>query len=154
MNTFFATVNQLEVPFYDFPKSPILVLGFFGILVAMVTVYTVNKAYFNSPFNPDNQKRSWSHKRDQHLLNLSKDGESIIMSITKSLPKTFTMLTSQLLNSSHSYMISTDSQKRTTKWNLQKTKLNTLKSVFHSIMKWTLTSKNTLLTLTHNAVKN
>jgi hypothetical protein len=64
------------------------------------------------------------------------------------------MLTSQLLNSSHSYMISTDSQKRTTKWNLQKTKLNTLKSVFHSIMKWTLTSKNTLLTLTHNAVKN
>jgi hypothetical protein len=58
MNTFFATVNQLEVPFYDFPKSPILVLGFFGILVAMVTVYTVNKAYFNSPFNPDNQKRS------------------------------------------------------------------------------------------------
>jgi len=57
MNTFFAAITE-GVPFYDFPKSPILVLGFFGILVALVTVYTVNKAYFNSPFNPDNQKRS------------------------------------------------------------------------------------------------
>ena len=55
MNTFFATVN--EVPFNDFPKSPILIIGFFGIIVAIVTVYTVNKAYFNSPFNLDNQKK-------------------------------------------------------------------------------------------------
>jgi|TARA_X000000368_G_scaffold364694_1_gene310555 hypothetical protein len=46
-----------EVPFYDIPKSPILLIGFFGILVAIVTLYTVNKAYFNSPFNLDNVRR-------------------------------------------------------------------------------------------------
>ena len=47
-----------NVPFYDFPQSPILILGFFGILVALFTVYTVNKAYFNSPFNDDNRGRN------------------------------------------------------------------------------------------------
>ncbi len=42
-----------SVPTYDFPSSPILWLGFLGILVAVFTVYTVNKAYFNSPLNQD-----------------------------------------------------------------------------------------------------
>ncbi|ADO98453.1 hypothetical protein PRSM4_069 [Prochlorococcus phage P-RSM4] len=43
-----------NIPFYDFPKSPILILGFFGIVVALVTLYVVNVKYFNSPFNEDN----------------------------------------------------------------------------------------------------
>jgi len=46
----FSTVPT-EVPFYDFPHSPILWLGFLGIIVAIFTIYTVNKAYFNSPLN-------------------------------------------------------------------------------------------------------
>ena len=40
-----------NVPYYDIPASPILLLGFAGIAVALFTLYTVNKAYFNSPLN-------------------------------------------------------------------------------------------------------
>lgn len=35
-----------NVPFYDFPHSPILWLGFAGIAVAMLTLYVVNVKYF------------------------------------------------------------------------------------------------------------
>ena len=38
------------VPTYDFPQSPILIIGFAGIVVALAVLYVVNKAYFNSPF--------------------------------------------------------------------------------------------------------
>ena len=38
------------IPTYDIPASPILLVGFAGIAVALFTLYTVNKAYFNSPF--------------------------------------------------------------------------------------------------------
>lgn len=52
-------MNQ-TVPFYDFPQSPILIIGFFGILTAMLVLYVANRKYFNSPFNEDNQKwDSW-----------------------------------------------------------------------------------------------
>lgn len=47
-----------EIPFYDFPKSPILIIGFFGIITAMITLVVVNRDYFNSPFNEDNQRRT------------------------------------------------------------------------------------------------
>ncbi|AAX44654.1 hypothetical protein PSSM2_277 [Prochlorococcus phage P-SSM2] len=40
----------MNVPTYDIPASPILLLGFAGIAVALFTLYTVNKAYANSPF--------------------------------------------------------------------------------------------------------
>lgn len=50
------TVQTLEVPFYDFPQSPILWLGLSGIVVAMITLYLVNVKYFNSPFNEDTNK--------------------------------------------------------------------------------------------------
>ena len=48
--TFLTTT---EIPFYDFPKSPILLLGFAGILLALVTLYIVNRDYFGSPLNQD-----------------------------------------------------------------------------------------------------
>mgnify|MGYP001437114370 CR=1 FL=1 len=48
-------VNTL-IPTYDFPRSPILWLGFLGIAVALATVYIVNVKYAKSPFNEDNQK--------------------------------------------------------------------------------------------------
>ena len=44
------------VPTYDFPQSPILIIGFAGIVVALAVLYVVNKAYFNSPFNADTQR--------------------------------------------------------------------------------------------------
>tara|TARA_R100001443_G_scaffold38282_1_gene51752 strand:+ start:125 stop:319 length:195 start_codon:yes stop_codon:yes gene_type:complete len=48
------TFLTTTVPTYDIPQSPILLLGFAGILVALVTLYVANRKYFNSPFNEDN----------------------------------------------------------------------------------------------------
>ena len=46
----------MEVPFYDFPESPILIVGFFGILLTLVVLYVVNRDYFGSPLNEDRRK--------------------------------------------------------------------------------------------------
>ena len=43
----------MNVPVYDFPNSPILILGFLGILVALVTLFITYNKYFNSPLNRD-----------------------------------------------------------------------------------------------------
>ena len=43
----------MNIPVYDFPNSPILILGFFGILVAISTLFIANNKYFNSPLNRD-----------------------------------------------------------------------------------------------------
>ena len=43
----------MNVPVYEFPHSPILIFGFFGILVALVTLFITYKNYFNSPLNRD-----------------------------------------------------------------------------------------------------
>ena len=43
----------MNVPVYDFPNSTILLLGFFGILVALATLFITYNKYFNSPFNRD-----------------------------------------------------------------------------------------------------
>jgi|TARA_B100000519_G_scaffold17404_2_gene12707 hypothetical protein len=45
-----------NVPFYDFPHSPILIIGFFGIFTALTVLFVANRSYFSSPFNEDNQK--------------------------------------------------------------------------------------------------
>ena len=43
----------MNVPVYDFPNSPILLLGFSGILVALTTLFITYIKYFNSPLNRD-----------------------------------------------------------------------------------------------------
>jgi len=43
----------MNVPVYDFPNYPILILGFLGILVAIATLFTAYSKYFNSPLNRD-----------------------------------------------------------------------------------------------------
>jgi len=43
-----------NVPYYDFPQSPILLIGFAGIIVALAVLYYANRSYFMSPFNDDN----------------------------------------------------------------------------------------------------
>ena len=50
------TIIMNNIPTYDFPQSPILILGFFGILVALVTLYIANRDYFSSPLNRDKIK--------------------------------------------------------------------------------------------------
>ena len=41
------------IPQYDYPHSPILLIGFGGILFTLVLLYFTNRAYFNSPLNRD-----------------------------------------------------------------------------------------------------
>ena len=43
----------MNVPVYDFPNSPILILGFFGIVIALLTLFITFNKYFNSPLNKD-----------------------------------------------------------------------------------------------------
>tara|TARA_Y100000589_G_scaffold290738_1_gene293632 strand:+ start:294 stop:506 length:213 start_codon:yes stop_codon:yes gene_type:complete len=43
----------MNVPVYDIPSSPILILGFLGILLALVTLFITYSIYFNSPLNKD-----------------------------------------------------------------------------------------------------
>ena len=45
-----------QIPTYDFPQSPILLIGFAGIIVALAVLYVANRKYFSSPFNEDNQR--------------------------------------------------------------------------------------------------
>ena len=43
----------MTVPVYDIPESPILIVGFLGILFTLVLLYFVNRDYFASPLNRD-----------------------------------------------------------------------------------------------------
>ena len=43
----------MDIPVYDFPNSPILILGFLGIFVALITLFITYNKYFNSPLNRD-----------------------------------------------------------------------------------------------------
>ena len=46
----------MTVPVYDIPQSPILIVGFLGILFTLVLLYVVNRDYFGSPLNEDRRK--------------------------------------------------------------------------------------------------
>ena len=45
-----------NVPVYELPQSPILIVGFSGILFTLIVLYVVNRDYFNSPLNDDNKR--------------------------------------------------------------------------------------------------
>ena len=49
----------MTVPVYDIPESPILIVGFFGILFTLVLLYFVNRDYFASPLNRDRRTKYW-----------------------------------------------------------------------------------------------
>ena len=71
--TIHYTIKAMNtVPFYDFPQSPILIIGFFGIFFTLVLLYFVNRAYFESPLNRD--RKSWIENPKMQLtmsINLS-----------------------------------------------------------------------------------
>ena len=46
----------MEVSVYEIPESPILIAGFFGILLTLVVLYVVNRDYFGSPLNENKRK--------------------------------------------------------------------------------------------------
>ena len=59
----------LSVPFYDFPSSPILIIGAIGIVVALAVFFLAYQKYFNSPFNKELQLKKKALLREKTELN-------------------------------------------------------------------------------------
>ncbi len=59
--------KTLSIPFYDFPSSPILIIGALGIVVAIAVFFVAYQKYFNSPLNRELAKK----KKD--LINEQKE---------------------------------------------------------------------------------
>ena len=60
---------MLSVPFYDFPSSPLLIIGALGITVAIAVFFIAYKKYFNSPLNKELQQKRQSLIKEQKELN-------------------------------------------------------------------------------------
>ena len=43
----------LSIPFYDFPSSPLLIIGALVIVVTLAVFYLAYQQYFNSPLNKE-----------------------------------------------------------------------------------------------------
>jgi len=65
----------LSVPFYDFPSSPILIIGAIGIVVALAVFFLAYNKYFNSPFNKELQLKKKALLKEK--IELSKKLEKI-----------------------------------------------------------------------------
>ena len=59
----------MSIPFYDFPSSPILIIGALGIVVAIVVFFVSFQKYFNSPLNKERAKKKKSLIKEQKELN-------------------------------------------------------------------------------------
>ena len=59
----------LSVPFYDFPSSPILIIGAIGIVVALAVFFLAYQKYFNSPFNKELQLKKKALLKEKLELN-------------------------------------------------------------------------------------
>ena len=60
---------MLSVPFYDFPSSPILIVGAIGIVVALAIFLIAYQKYFNSPFNKELQLKKKALLKEKIELN-------------------------------------------------------------------------------------
>jgi len=59
----------LSVPFYDFPSSPILIIGAIGIVLALTVFFLAYQKYFNSPFNRELQLKKKALLKEKIELN-------------------------------------------------------------------------------------
>jgi len=59
----------LSIPFYDFPSSPILIIGALGITVAIVVFFVAYQKYFNSPLNRELTKKKKALIEEKKELN-------------------------------------------------------------------------------------
>ena len=59
----------MSTPFYDFPSSPILIIGALGITVAIVVFFVAYQKYFNSPMNREITKKKKALIEEQKELN-------------------------------------------------------------------------------------
>ena len=68
----------MSIPFYDFPSSPILIIGALGIAVAIIVFFVAYQKYFNSPLNKEltNKKKALIEERkelNERLLKIEQD---------------------------------------------------------------------------------
>ena len=61
-------MHLLSIPFYDFPSSPILIIGAIGIVLALAVFILTYQKYFNSPFNKELQLKKKSLLTEQKNL--------------------------------------------------------------------------------------
>ncbi len=59
----------MSIPFYDFPSSPILIIGALGITVAIAVFFVAYQKYFNSPLNKELAERRKALIKEQKKLN-------------------------------------------------------------------------------------
>ena len=62
-------INTLSIPFYDFPSSPILIIGALGIAVAIAVFFVSYQKYFNSPLNKELAEKKKALIKEQKELN-------------------------------------------------------------------------------------
>ena len=58
----------MSIPIYDFPSSPILIIGALGIAVAIAVFFVAYQKYFNSPFNKELAKKKKALIKEQKEL--------------------------------------------------------------------------------------
>ena len=59
----------LSIPFYDFPSSPILIIGALGIAVAISVFFVSYQKYFNSPLNKELAEKKKALIKEKKELN-------------------------------------------------------------------------------------
>ena len=59
----------MSIPFYDFPSSPILIIGALGIAVAIAVFFVAYQKYFNSPLNRELSYKKKALIKEQKELN-------------------------------------------------------------------------------------
>ena len=59
----------MSIPFYDFPSSPILIIGALGIVLAILVFFVAYQKYFNSPLNNELKKKKKALIKEQKELN-------------------------------------------------------------------------------------
>ena len=62
-------MKTMSVPFYDFPKSPILIIGALGIVLAIVVFFVAFQKYFNSPLKKELAQKKKALIKEQKELN-------------------------------------------------------------------------------------
>jgi len=59
----------LSIPFYEFPSSPILIIGALGIALAITVFFISYQKYFNSPLNKELAEKKKALRKEQKELN-------------------------------------------------------------------------------------
>ena len=76
----------MSIPFYDFPSSPILIIGALGIAVAIAVFFVSYQKYFNSPLNKELAEKKKALINEQKELNERLEKIEQDLKIYKKLP--------------------------------------------------------------------